>query len=88
MGRSKPAHDLRSDEQFLHEEAMTDVSDVLMSMEDAVKRARKALKTLGDSPSERNAKLALRQTVDSLTAVRKRLEWDTLYADPDVPRLI
>lgn len=88
MARSKPAHDLRSDEQFLHEEAMTDVSDVLLSVEDAVKRARKALKTLGDTPSERNAALALQHTVESLTAVRKRLEWDTLYADPDAPRLL
>lgn len=88
MARTKPAHDLRSDEQFLHEEAMTDVSEVLLSIEDAVKRARKALKTLGETPSERNAALALRQTVDSLTSVRKRLEWDTLYADPDAPRLL
>ncbi|MFL0578038.1 hypothetical protein [Dietzia sp. 179-F 9C3 NHS] len=88
MARTKPAHDLRSDEQFLHEEAMTDVSDVLLCIEDAVKRARKALKTLGDTPSERNTTLALQQTVDSLTSVRKRLEWDTLYADPDSPRLL
>lgn len=88
MSRSKPAHDLRSDEQFLHEEAMTDVSEVLMSVEDAVRRARKALRTLGDTPSERNATLALKDAVESLTSVRKRLERDTLYADPDAPRLL
>lgn len=67
---------------------MTDVSDVLLSLEDAVTRARKSLKTLGDTPSEQNARLALQQAVESVTAVRKRLERDTLYADPAAPRLL
>jgi hypothetical protein len=66
---------------------MGEVSDVLTNLEHTIARARRALKTLGDDPEERNARLAVADALTSLEAVRKRLQKDTYFAGGDL-RLI
>jgi hypothetical protein len=63
---TRSAHDPRPDEQIRQEQAMGDVSDVLLNIEYAIARAKKGLKRLGDSPEEHNARLALSKAVDEL----------------------
>ncbi|MCD2191371.1 hypothetical protein [Actinomycetospora soli] len=58
---------------------MNEVSDVLLTVEHALSRARRASKRLGDSPEEHNAKLALADTVKSLESARARLQKDTYF---------
>lgn len=81
---TRAAHDPRSDEQIRTEQALGDVSDVLTNIEYAIARGKKAVKRLGDSPEEHNAKLALAATVESLQATRKQLQRDTYFASPDL----
>lgn len=76
---SRPAHDPRSDAQAAHERAMTEVSDVLLNVEHAIARAKKANKRLGDNPQERNAKLALADVLTALERAHTRLQKDTYF---------
>ncbi|OBE99006.1 hypothetical protein [Mycobacterium sp. 852002-10029_SCH5224772] len=75
-----PAHDPRSEAQAAHERAMTEVSDVLVNVEHALARAKKAKKRLGPSPEESNALLALGDAIKSLEQVRTRLQKDAYFA--------
>jgi hypothetical protein len=81
---TRSAHDPRPDEQIRQEQAMGDVSDVLLNIEYAIARAKKGLKRLGDSPEEHNARLALSKAVDELQTTRKRLQRDTYFAGPEL----
>lgn len=74
-----PAHDPRSESQAAHERAMSEVSDVLVNVEYALARAKKAKKRLGDSPEESNSLLALGDAIKSLEQVRTRLEKDAYF---------
>ena len=75
-----PAHDPRSEAQAAHERAMSEVSDVLVNVEYALARAKKAKKRLGSSPEESNALLALGDAIKSLEQVRNRLQKDAYFA--------
>lgn len=81
---TRPAHDPRSMEQATHEQAMTDVSDVLLNLEHTIARAKKAAKRMGDAPEEHNAKLAISDALIALETARKRLQKDTYYAGGDL----
>jgi glutathione S-transferase len=76
--------DPRDDSQQARERAMTEVSDVLVNVEHAITRAKKARTRLGDSPDEHNARLALVDALRSLEAVRKRLQRDTYFGGDEL----
>lgn len=86
MSRSDPATQ-RSADQVGHERAMGEVSDVLLNLEHAVARAKKALKVVAKGGAEPNLELALAESVKDLERVRKRLMQDTYFAG-DAIRLI
>jgi len=77
---SRPAHDPRSVEQIAHERAQSEVADVLVNLEHAIARAKKAAKRLGDTPQEHNAKLALADAQATLESARSRLQKDTYFS--------
>ena len=77
----------RSPEQASHERAMGEVSDVLLNVEHALSRAKKALKNVAKSGGEPNVELALTEAVRDLDKVRKRLMQDTYFAG-DAIRLL
>ncbi len=76
---STPAGEPRTSGQVAHERAMSEVSDVLLNVEHAIARARKARKRLGDAPEEHNARLALTDALESLETTRSRLQKDTYF---------
>jgi hypothetical protein len=63
-----------------HERAMTEVADVLLNVEHAIARAKKAAKRLGDAPEEHNAKLALGNVLERLEAARRGLQRDAYFS--------
>ena len=77
---SQPAHDLRSAEQVAHERARIEFAGVLVNVEHAIARAKKAAKRLGDAPEEHNSRLALADAQVSLEKVRTRLRKDSYFA--------
>jgi predicted O-methyltransferase YrrM len=76
---SQPAAE-RSVEQVARERAMGEVSDVLLTVEHALDRARRALKMVRKDGADSNAELALADAVKELERVRKRLTQDTYFA--------
>ena len=80
-------HDPRTSSQATHERAMNEVSDVLLNVEHALARTRKAVKRLGDSPEENNARLALTDAQAALERTRTRLQRDG-YFNTDALRLV
>ncbi len=78
------AHDPRSEAQAAHELAMSEVADVLVNIEHAIVRARKAKKRLGGGPDERNAQLALADVVKDLERVRTRLQKDAYFGGDEL----
>ncbi|WP_007024685.1 hypothetical protein [Saccharomonospora iraqiensis] len=81
---STPAHDPRTQSQAAHERAMSEVSDVLMNIENALSRAKKAKKRLGTGPEEHNAQLALNDATKTLEQARARLQKDTYFGGDDL----
>lgn len=77
----------RSDADAAHESVMSDVSDVLLNIEHALSRAKKARATAAKYDEEVNSKLALDEAVTSLEKTRKRLMQDAYYRQ-DALRLI
>lgn len=77
----------RSAEQVAHERAMGEVSDVLLNVEHALTRAKKAAKVVGKAGGEPNVELALADAVRDLEKLRKRLLQDTYFAG-DALRLV
>lgn len=77
----------RSTEQAAHERAMGEVSDVLLNVEHALSRAKKALKSVAKGRAEPNLELALTEAVRDLEKLRKRLLQDTYFAG-DAIRLL
>jgi len=76
---SQPASE-RSSEQVARERAAAEVSDVLLNIEHALSRAKKAHKTVAKDGADINAELALGDAVKDLEKVRKRLTQDTYFA--------
>ena len=76
---SQPAAE-RSVEQVARERAMGEVSDVLLTVEHALDRARRALKMVRKDGADSNAELALVDAVKELERVRKRLTQDSYFA--------
>lgn len=76
---SQPASERNSD-QVARERAAAEVSDVLLNIEHALSRAKKAHKTIGKDAVDINAELALADTVKELERIRKRLTQDTYFA--------
>lgn len=66
---------------------MSEVSDVLLNIEHAIMRAKKAKKRLGDAAEENNAQLALSDVIKSLEQSRSRLQKDTYFGGDEL-RLI
>jgi len=83
----EPATGQRSADQAADERAAAQVSDVLLTLEHALARARKGLAQVKKDGADRNAELALGDTVKELERVRKRLLQDTYFAG-DAVRLI
>lgn len=84
---AQAGHDARTPSQAAHERAMGEVSDVLLNVEHALARTRKAVKRLGDSPEENNARLALADAQAALEHTRTRLQRDG-YFSTDALRLV
>lgn len=79
-----PAHDPRAASQAAHERAMSEVADVLVNVEHALARARKAKKRLRTSAEENNAQLALGDAIKSLENVRSRLQKDAYFSGDEL----
>jgi hypothetical protein len=84
---SAPQSDEGAAQQAEHERVMGEVSDVLLNLEHALDRTRKALRVASKSGAEPNVELALGQAAKDLDALRKRLMQDT-YFGGDVLRLL
>lgn len=83
-----PASDReRSAEQLAQEQAMAEVSDVLLNLEHTIGRAKKARRRLGSAAVQHNAALALDDAVKALESARKRLQKDTYFSGDEL-RLI
>lgn len=77
----------RSPQQVAHENALGEISDVLLNLEHTIARAKKALIRVRKSGGDTNVELALVETLDDLQRTHKRLMQDTYYAGDSV-RLI
>ncbi|HEY0950585.1 hypothetical protein [Nocardioides sp.] len=76
---SQPAPE-RSNDQVARERAAAEVSDVLLNIEYALTRAKKARTTVEKDGVDVNAGLALSDAIRDLERVRKRLTQDTYYS--------
>jgi len=83
---SEPASE-RTPDQVARERAAAQVSDVLLTMEHALARAKKAHAVVAKDGLDPNAELALADAIKELDRLRKRLTRDTYYAG-DAIRLI
>ncbi len=77
----------RSPEQVAHEDALHQVEQTLLNIEEAIRRADRARKTIPSGGSEQNFRLCLDAAVDQLEAVRKEL-FQGAYFGGDQQRLI
>lgn len=87
MPDNSAARPKRTETDAAHEAVMGDVSDVLLNIEHALSRAKKARATAVKYEEEVNAKLALDEAIISLEKTRKRLMQDAYYRQ-DALRLI
>lgn len=79
--------DPRSHDQVLQERAAGEVSDVLLNLEYALRRAKRAHKVVTKDGMDRNAEIALAEAIEGIDKLRKRLMQDTYFAG-DAVRLI
>lgn len=80
MSQPEPGSAARSDEQVALERAKGEVSDVLLNIEHALDRARRARKKVAKDGVDNNAELALAEVSAGLERLRKRLLQDTYFA--------
>ncbi len=83
---SQPAPE-RTPQQVAQERAAAQVSDVLLTMEHALARAKKGYAVVRKDGVDSNAELALADVVSELERLRKRLQQDTYFAG-DTLRLL
>ena len=81
------ADNRRTDAEAAREAARAEVSDVLLNLEHALARSKKALVRIRKSGADSNAELALVDLIADLERSHKRLMHDTYYAG-DSLRLI
>lgn len=77
----------RSPQQVTHENALGEISDVLLNLEHTIARAKKALVRVRKAGGDTNVELALTDALADLQRTHKRLMQDTYYAGDSV-RLI
>ena len=77
MGQPAPE---RSTDQVARERAAAQISDVLLNIEHALDRAKKARNVVAKDAVDVNAELALGDAIKDLERVRKRLTQDTYFA--------
>lgn len=70
----------RSRDQVAQERSAAQVSDVLLNIEHALDRAKKARAAVAKDGIDINAELALGDTIKELERIRKRLTQDTYFA--------
>jgi len=88
MSRPQPDPEaFRTDEEIALERAKGEVSDVLLNIEHALDRAKRAHKNVTKAGVDSNAELALGEAAAGLERLRKRLLQDTYFAG-DTLRLI
>ena len=76
---SQPAPE-RSGDEVARERAAAEVSDVLLNIEYALTRAKKARAVVDKDGADVNASLALSDAIRDLERLRKRLTQDTYYS--------
>ena len=69
-----------SPEQIARERSAAQVSDVLLNIEHALDRAKKARNVVAKDGVDMNAELALGDSIKELERIRKRLTQDTYFA--------
>lgn len=84
---SAPSSSERSPQQIAHENALNEISDVLLNLEHTMSRAKKALVRVRKAGGDTNVELALTEALADLQRTHKRLMQDTYYAGDSV-RLI
>ena len=77
----------RTPHEIAQEQAMGEISDVLLNLEHTIARSKKALAQVKKSGANHNVELALIDTIADLARTHKRLLQDTYYAG-DSLRLI
>ncbi|MEO7373028.1 MAG: hypothetical protein ABIW36_03850 [Terrimesophilobacter sp.] len=87
VARDTPDENQRSPEQVAHEQALGEISDVMLNLEHTIVRAKKALVRVRKSGGDNNVELALIDVIAALERSHKRLMQDTYYAG-DSLRLI
>lgn len=81
MSRPLPEPEaVRTDEEIALERAKGEVSDVLLNIEHALDRAKRARKNVARDGVDNNAELALTEAAAGLERLRKRLLQDTYFA--------
>lgn len=87
MAQSPASNAHRSNDEAAHEQVMNEVSDVLLNIEHALSRAKKARNVAAKHEAESNSRLALDDAIASLEKTRKRLMQDAYYRQ-DALRLL
>jgi len=83
LSQSARSH-ARPDLDVALERAKGEVSDVLLTVEHALDRAKRARKVVVKDGADRNAELALGESIQSLEKLRKRLLQDTYFAGDNI----
>ncbi|MBR22158.1 MAG: hypothetical protein CMF57_06935 [Leifsonia sp.] len=84
---SAASADDRSPAEIVREQALGEISDVLLNLEHTRTRAKKALQRVRKSGGEHNVELALTELIADLERTHKRFMHDTYYAG-DTLRLL
>jgi hypothetical protein len=77
----------RSPEAAVREQAMHEVEQTLLNIEEVIRRADRGRKAISPNGNERNLRLSLDRAVEQLEAVRKEL-FQSGYFGGDQQRLI
>lgn len=72
----------RSPSDVAREEALHEVEQTLLNIEEAIRRAHRGRKAISPEGDERNLRLALDRAVEQLEAVRKELFQNGYFGGP------
>lgn len=86
-GTAAARTDGRTEAEVAHEQALGEISDVMLNLEHTIARAKKALQRVRKGGGHNNVELALVDAIRDLERSHKRLMQDTYYAG-DAVRLI
>lgn len=76
--------DGRTEAEVAHEQALGEISDVMLNLEHTIARAKKALQRVRKNGGHNNVELALTDAIKDLERSHKRLMQDTYYAGDSV----